>query len=131
MNMTEPLPLVRDVLDNQVVDRNQVKVGKVDGIALQLRQNRPPRVVAITLDMPTAFRRVSRRLGDGLAALQAWLAPELTGATRIRFEHVTKAGIDVQVDIDATKTNAFVWETWLNGRFVARLPGGNRRGEKG
>jgi hypothetical protein len=128
--MTDPLPLVRDVLDKQVVDRNMVKVGKVDGIALQIRQNRPPRVVAIELDMPTALRRVSQRLGDWLAAFQEWLAPDLTGPTRIRFERVVKSGIDVQVDIDALKTNAFVWETWLARRFVARLPGGRRGGEK-
>ena len=128
--MTGTLPLVRDVLDKQVIDRNKVKVGKVDGIALQLRKGRPPRVVAIELDMPTAFRRVSRRVGDWLAALQQRLAADLTGPTRIRFEHVVKSGIDVQVDIDALKTNAFVWETWLERHFVARLPGGRGGGEK-
>ena len=30
--------MIRDVLDKQVVDRNQVKIGKVDGIVAQLRQ---------------------------------------------------------------------------------------------
>lgn len=129
--MREPLPLIRDVLDKQVTDLNGQRVGKIDGIALQLRQGRPPRVVAIDIDLPTAWRRVHPRLGDWLAALQQWLAPDLAGVTRIRFEHVVKSGIDVQVDIDATKTNAFVWERWLQHHLVARLPGGSGRGEKG
>jgi hypothetical protein len=41
--VAEPLPLVRDVLDKQVLDPDKCKIGKVDGILLQLRANRPPR----------------------------------------------------------------------------------------
>jgi hypothetical protein len=128
--MIDPLPLVRDVLDKQIVDCNDQKVGKVDSIVLQLRQHRPPRVVAVESDMVAAWCRVSRRLGRWVDALQRWLAPDLAGPTRIRFEHVVKSGIDVQVDIDATKTNAYVWEVWLEQRVIAKLPGGQGGGEK-
>ncbi|MBD1845553.1 hypothetical protein H6F89_19485 [Cyanobacteria bacterium FACHB-63] len=37
--------LVRDVLDNQIVDRNQTKMGKVDGIVFELRDGQPPRLL--------------------------------------------------------------------------------------
>ena len=61
----------------------------------------------------------------------ARLAPDLAAPTRIAFEHVVRSGIDVDVDIDAKKTNAFAWETWLRRNFVEKLPGGKGSGEKG
>lgn len=130
MGSGKPLPLVRDILDKQVYDRNGVKVGKVDSIVLVPRQHRPPRVEAIELSMSAAWRRLWPRLGDWIERLQRWLAPELVGPTRIRFDRITKSGIDVNVDIDATRTNAYAWETWLEERFVAKLPGGQRDGAK-
>ena len=129
--MVEPLPLVRDVLDKQIYDVNDVKVGKVDGIILVARQGRPPRVAALESDMPTAWARLSPRLGAWVAQFQRWLAPDIAGPTRIVFDHVTRTGIDVDVEIDARKTNAFVWETWLRQKFVEKLPGGTASGEKG
>lgn len=129
--MVEPLPLVRDVLDKQIYDVNHVRVGKVDGIVLVRRQGRPMRVAALQSDMPTAWRRVWQRLGDWIERFQRSLAPDLAAPTRIAFEHVVRSGIDVDVDIDAKKTNAFAWETWLRRNFVEKLPGGKGSGEKG
>ena len=129
--MDDPLPLVRDVLDKQIYDVNGDKIGKVDGIVLQRRRGRPPRVVAIESDMPTAWCRVSPRLGQWVDRLQRWLAPDVAGPTRIQFDRVVKTGIDVEVDIDAKRTNAYAWETWLRTTLIEKLPGGKGSGEKG
>jgi hypothetical protein len=129
--VVEPIALVRDVLDKQIYDINKLRVGKVDGVVLQQRQGRPPRVLAIESDLPTAWRRVSTRAGGWLDRLQRWIAPDIAGPTRILIEHVVKTGIDVSVDIDAKKTNAFVWEDWLRKAVVERIPGGTGHGEKG
>jgi len=126
-----PLPLVRDVLDKQMYDAQNDKIGKVDGIVVLRRQGRPLRVVALQSDMPTAWRRVWWRLGDWVERFQLWLAPDLTRPTRILFDHVVRTGIDVEVNIDARRTNAYVWETWLRRSFVEKLPGGTGSGEKG
>lgn len=128
--MVDPLPLVRDVLDKQIYDVNGEKVGKVDGIVLLSRRGRPPRVLAIESDVPCALGRVWRPLRRWTERLQQWWAPEIAGPTTIVFEHVVKSGIDVEVDIDAKRTNAFVWETRL-GQMIAMVPGGKGRGEKG
>ena len=129
--MIDPLPLVRDVLDKQIYDANDVRLGKVDGVVLVPRRGRPPRVVAIETSMPTAWRRVWRRLGDWIERLQQWLAPELAGPTRIGFERVIHSGIDVNVDIDGRRTNTYVWENWIKKTVVEKLPGGQGSGEKG
>ncbi|HET7216959.1 MAG TPA: hypothetical protein VFJ02_02890 [Vicinamibacterales bacterium] len=124
--MADKLHLVRDVLDKQVFDINNQKLGKVDGVILMLRANRPPRVTAIEIDMKTAWRRVHPRIAGWIERLQRWLAPDGAEPTRIRFAHVVKTGIDVYVDIDGNRTNVHYWESWLRRRFVDRIPGGNR-----
>jgi hypothetical protein len=124
--VVDPLPLVRDVLDKQVFDANNVKVGKVDGLILMLRTNRPPRVAMLELSMATAWRRVHPAIGRLIERLAQWLGPGNASPTHIRFEHVTETGIDVHVDIDAKHTTAFDWENWLKSHVISRIPGGRR-----
>ena len=38
------MDLVRDLLDRQLTDRSGRNLGRVDGVVLELRANRPPRV---------------------------------------------------------------------------------------
>ena len=73
--MDEPLPLVRDVLDKQIVDPDKCKIGKVDGLILQARANRPPRVIAMEVSQSAAWRRLYHRLGDFADWLRAKFEP--------------------------------------------------------
>lgn len=126
----EMLPLVRDVLDKQIVDANTCKVAKVDGIVLAVRQNRPPRVIALEMGQSTAWRRIHPRLGAFAEWLRAKFEPGQDAVPRILFEHVVSTGIDVHVDIDGKRTRALLWEDWLEERVIARIPGGRRGGKK-
>lgn len=124
--MDDTVPLVRDVLDKQIFDANGEKLGKVDGIVLSLRANRPPRVTAIEMDVKIAWRRIHPACARWIERVQQWLHADAVAATRIRFEQVVRTGIDVHVDVDGRRTNAYVWEIWLKRRFVDRIPGGKR-----
>jgi hypothetical protein len=124
------VPLVRDVLDKQVVDVKECKVGKVDGIVLALRTHRPPRVIAIEMDQATLWRRVHGTLGDWVDRLQKKFEPGRFGPTRILFGHVISGGIDVHLDIDCSHTHALLWERWLGKHVIGRIPGGRRGGTK-
>jgi hypothetical protein len=126
----DPLPLVRDVLDKQVLDPGHCKVGKVDGIVLALRAHRPPRVIAIEISQAAAWRRVHRRLGDLASWLRARFEPGQGTPPRILFEHVVGTGIDVYVDVAWKRTRALLWEDWLEERVIAKIPGGRRGGKK-
>jgi hypothetical protein len=126
----DALPLVRDVLDKQVLDRDGCKIGKVDGIILQPRSNRPPRVIAIEISQSAAWRRLHRRLGDFAEWLRARFEPGQDRPPRILFEHFIRGGIDVHVDIPWKRTRALVWEDWLQDRVIGKIPGGRRGGQK-
>jgi hypothetical protein len=128
--VAEALPLVRDVLDKQILDPENQKIGKVDGIVLALRANRPPRVIAMEISQASAWRRLHHRLGDFAEWLRARFEPGQDRPPRVLFEHFVRGGIDVHVDIPCSRTGALVWEDWLAARVIAKIPGGRRDGKK-
>ena len=120
------MELVRDVLDKQIIDKNQAKVGKVDGIVVTLRKGRPPRLIALELGVATSAYRLSTRLGRWIEHLEKSLGIMHSDRVRILFEHVTRTGIDVEVDIDGKRTGALKWEDWLREHVIGAIPGSRR-----
>ena len=118
------MDLLRDILDKQVIDREQIKIGKVDGLAAELRPGMPPRVVAIELGSITLARRLGARPGRWMA----WLAAGLGGQRhakphRIAWNTVRDIGVDIHVDIDVRRTPIFDWQDWLRDHVIGRIPG--------
>ena len=117
------MDLFRDVLDNQIVDRHQQKMGKVDGIVVELRNDAPPRLVGLEVGGPTLGRRLHPRLGRWAAALGRRLGIGAGEPYRIPWEKVRDVGIDIDVDLDADETPVLAWEHWLREHIVAHIPG--------
>ena len=120
------MKLVRDVLDKQIHDEGNRKIGKVDGIVIALRKGRPPRVVALELGVVTLARRINRRFGDWAERVERRWGFATADIVHIRFEHVVKTGVDVNVDIDGRRTGALKWEDWLATHVVRHIPGSGR-----
>jgi hypothetical protein len=118
--------LVRDVLDKQILDKEDVKIGKVDGLIIALRKGRPPRVIALELGTATAVYRIGARLGRWVERLERRLGIATGDRVRIRFEHVVRTGIDVEIDIDGRKAGALKWEDWLRDHVIGPIPGSRR-----
>jgi sporulation protein YlmC with PRC-barrel domain len=109
------MDLVRDLLDQQVLDRHGERMGRVDGVVLELRPGQPPRVSAIEVGLLTAARRVH----PGIDRWRRWLAEPL----RLPMAAVTSIGLDVEVDVKASATSAFALERWLRQHVIRRIPG--------
>ncbi len=108
------IPLIRDVLDAQVLDRRDQAMGKVDGIALELREGAPPRVAYLEIDGATAWRRLGERFGRwARRAARRW------GGAPYRFTwaQVRELTVHVALDVDAEQTSAFALERWLRERL--------------
>ena len=116
------MELVRDVLDEQIVDTTGRKVGKVDGIVLQLRRDQPPRVVAIEVGGGSAAARMPRLFRGLVQALARRLAPHPDAPYRIPWSKVHCGAIDIRLDVDASRTTLVEGED-AAARIVARLPG--------
>jgi hypothetical protein len=91
----KPVGLVHDVLDAQVLDRNDQPMGKVDGIALELREGAPPRVAYVELDAATAWRRLGERFGRWARAV---LRRRGGAPRRFTWQEVIEVTIHVKVD---------------------------------
>ena len=114
--------LVRDLLDNQVRDQKNRRMGKVDGIVLRVRRGEPPRVEAIELGMSTLVGRINHRLGNLAARLERRWGITDGMPLRIPFRKVERIGIDVKVGIDADRTTVYDWERWLRRVLIDRIP---------
>jgi hypothetical protein len=115
--------LVRDVLDNQLIDRRKEKMGKVDGLLLELREGKPPRVAAIEVGVITLARRIHPRLAAPLTRLRRRRGFSWLRSFRIPWSRVLEVGIDVQVDLDAERTPARATERCVKEKLIGRIPG--------
>ncbi|WP_027164010.1 hypothetical protein [Mesorhizobium sp. WSM1293] len=118
------MKLLRDLLDKQVVDREQVKIGKVDGLVAQLRPGKPPQIIAIELGSITLARRLGARPGRWIARLAVKLGGTQHGEPhRVAWRKVKDIGIDIEFDIDVRETSIFAWQDWLRDHIIGRIPG--------
>jgi hypothetical protein len=116
--------LVHDVLDAQLVDRKQQKMGRVDGLVIELRDGEPPRVAGLLVGGSVLAERIGRwmvALTRGMSRLLR-IEPEVT---RIAFERVRVIGGCIELDLDARSTSTLRTELWLDDHVVCRIPGGS------
>ncbi|HKR00575.1 MAG TPA: hypothetical protein VJT09_07870 [Pyrinomonadaceae bacterium] len=119
----EKIHLIRDVLDNQLVDREKQPMGKADGIVLVLRKGKPPRLAHIEVGVGTVAHRFSEGLGKFVERLGRRWGVRRGKPCRIPWERVRHVGIDVELDVDAEETTALDWEKWIARKIVGRIPG--------
>ncbi|AVA25599.1 hypothetical protein [Rhizobium sp. NXC24] len=112
--------LVRDVLDKQVVDRRQARIGKVDGIVLSVEDNGRLKVAFIEMGTLTLVRRLSQRLYGWMLAFSRRAQPPY----RIPWSKITDIGIDIEADIDDSETPLGQAQEWLREHILSHIPGG-------
>ena len=92
--------LVRDLLDQLLVDRHDRYIGRVDGIVLELRRDRPPKVVALEIGIATVAYRIHPRLGRIIAPIAARFGAE---AVRLPLSAIRDVGVDIHLDVDGDR----------------------------
>jgi sporulation protein YlmC with PRC-barrel domain len=116
--------LIRDVLDTQLIGRDGRRLGKVDGLVIELREGAPPRVAFIE----TGVNVLARRLGPRLAYQVAYWRERICAAqrdnVRISWSQVRDVGVDIEVEAD--ETSATQLQNWLLRHVISHLPGGMR-----
>lgn len=121
--MTPELHLIRDVLDDQVIDRGKRKIGKVDGLIMVLRKDQPPRLAYIEMGMSTLAHRVHPRLGGWVEALGRKWGVRQGKPFRIPWSKARPLDLDMMVDLEADETPVLDWEKWIDQHIIKRIPG--------
>jgi hypothetical protein len=116
--------LIADVLDKQLTDEHGEKAGRVDGIVIELRSDRPPRVVAVEVSPITMLARLSGRLARRYARIDRHFGPGRGAPFRIEWHRITRRAptLDFNLGLESTPINAV--EDWLRVHVVERIPGG-------
>ena len=122
-------PLIHDVLDAQLVDRRQRKIGRADSVGLVLSDHGPPRVAVILVGGPVRAQRIGRWAVLLSHALRALGRVRRDGVTRIPFDAVRRIAEAVEVDVDGDALDAKHVEDWLAEHVICRIPGAGKEGD--
>lgn len=117
-----PRHLVADVLDEQVVDRRGVNAGRVDGIVLVIRKDKPPRVAAIEIGPTELLTRINRRLARWYARLDRRLGADRGQPVRVDWRELSHGQRAVKLPIDVEETPISTLERRLR-RVIEHIPG--------
>ena len=120
------MDLIREILDKQLVDRNEDRLGRVDSIVAELRPDAPPRVVHFELGFVPLAHRINLRLERLAMALHKRFGVRRSARYGVQWSSVTDVTLHhIQVDVIADETVAYDWERWLRRHFAKRLGGGS------
>lgn len=114
--------LVRDCLDKQLVDREGHKMGRVDGIVIELGSGRKPDVIAVEVGAASQADRIHPRLGRIVRSISQRYGIGNRDPFRIPWAKVVCTETEVIAGVAAEKTPALAWELWLRKNVIARFP---------
>ncbi len=116
--------LVRDVLDKQIVDEDETEMGRADGVAIEIRDGKPPRVDHLELGFSVLAARLHPRLEQWLRKIRDRWSVRSSGRYSIPWERVAEVKVHhVAVKLKAEATPAFDWERRAR-KLVEKIPGG-------
>jgi hypothetical protein len=118
------LSLVQDVLDAQLVDRHEEKIGRVDGVLLELRDGEPPRVATILIGGAIRGERIGRWMSWLRRTIRAITRRGDERVSRVPFDAVRRVGDTVQLDVESATLPSGHLERWLAEHVVCHIPGG-------
>jgi sporulation protein YlmC with PRC-barrel domain len=116
------MDLLRDVLDQQVIDCTDRKAGKVDGIALEIRTGAPPRVAYLDIGPDTLARRFSGRLERLVLQLQRRLRGKESEPFQVPWSRIRHVGVSVNLSVDSRDSSADGFENWLRVHIIEKIP---------
>jgi sporulation protein YlmC with PRC-barrel domain len=110
--------LMRDVVDNQLLDSDGERVTKVAGVEAEFREGERPVVRALLVGPEPLARRIGPRVGR--------LVERITHGNRevrIPWARVREVGPDVRLNVPAGATGATHAEDWVREKIIGRIPG--------
>jgi hypothetical protein len=120
--------LARDFLDKLLLDRDNLPLGRADGIILLLTGERSqPQVVQIETGVATLARRIGGKFSRVLH--RVWRGVGLTWKRPIRIEwsKIELTGAGLKVDVSGEESPILARERWLRDAIIRRIPGSGRK----
>jgi hypothetical protein len=123
------MELVRDVMDQKLLDREDCEMGRVDGLVMQVGERTQPRITYIQIGGTTLWMRLHPAFARLSAKLARKWGPKRAEPVRIPWSRVMTIGRDIKLDVSARETGAIDWEIWIARHIIERIPGGGHEEE--
>jgi hypothetical protein len=118
------LHLSHDVIDSQLVDRHQEKIGRVDELLLELEEGKPPRVATIVIGGAARARRAGAWMVACHRAVHALVGQgKKEHESRVPFEAVRCIADTIELDVEGNSLESACLERWLAEHIICRIPG--------
>jgi sporulation protein YlmC with PRC-barrel domain len=123
IDVTEDLEIVRDILDQQVVDRDDNEMGRVDGLRLEIREGKAPRIHSLELGGAALARRIHPGLEKWVDGWRQRFNVRKVAVYSVPWSAVMKVSERcVTLDVEAIESPALDWERWLRKHVIAHIP---------
>jgi sporulation protein YlmC with PRC-barrel domain len=123
------MDLVRDVMDQKLLDREDCEMGRVDGLVMEIGEHSQPRITHIQIGGTTPWMRLHPAFARLSARLARMWGPKRTEPVRIPWSRVMTVGRDIKLDVRVRETGAIDWEIWIARHIIERIPGGGHQEE--
>jgi sporulation protein YlmC with PRC-barrel domain len=123
------MDLVRDVMDQKLLDREDCEMGRVDGLVMQIGERSQPRITHIQIGGTTLWMRLHPAFARLSAKLARTWGPKRADPVRIPWSRVMTVGRDIKLDVRVRETGAIDWEIWIARHIIERIPGGGHEEE--
>jgi len=117
------MKVVHDVLDKELIDRDEESMGRVDGLVLHVGESTQPRITHIVVGGPALWERVHPVFARLARRLSRVWGPKRTQQVRIPWSRVKTVGRDIKLDVEGKETGAIDWEIWISRNIIKRIPG--------
>ncbi len=122
--MREEVEIIRDLLDKQLVDRDETKMGRADGIVLEVDGDKQPRIDHLELGFVVLARRLGPRAEEWFTAMRKRWSVRKSARQIVPWSKVVDVtDSEIKLDLKAIETPAFDWERWLRDHIVTKIPG--------
>ncbi len=123
IDVTEDLEIVRDILDQQVMDRDENEMGKIDGLQLEIREGKPPRIHSIEMGGAALARRIHPGLESWVDGWRRRFNVRKVEVYSVPWSAVLEVNERcVKLDVEAIESPALDWERWLREHVIAHIP---------
>jgi hypothetical protein len=115
--------LAYEVVDSQLVDRHEQKIGRVDALLLEAEPGKPLRVATIVIGAAARADRIGRWFAATRRAVRTLLGMRAEHESRIPFSAVRRIGDTIQLDVEERALESEHFERWLGDHVICRIPG--------
>jgi len=115
--------LSHEVIDTQLVDRHQEKIGRVDELLIELEDGKPPRVATIVIGGAARARRVGRWMLACHRAVHRLFGQREEHESRVPFAAVRCVADTIEIDVEGDTLDSMHLEHWLATHVICPIPG--------